>query len=811
MKNLKRALSFAVAAVMLVGMMVVGASAASFNDADEIEHTEAVNTLVALGIVKGKDTGDFDPTGSVTRAEMAKMIYVAKTGKDTNLTGTGLYADAKGHWAAGYIDYCTNQGIVSGDTAGNFNPNANVTGTQAAKMLLTVLGYDAVTEGFVNNAAWSLNIDARAYEKGLYDDVDTDPAAALDRENAAQMIYNALQASKVRYEIVGIVNGNSVSQAADTNATILEDLFDVKTVDGIMTAISYDEDNEKYVYTIKDDKNAYTYKTAEDYSDLFMMNTKVLYKTANSKTTVYGIFAEDTVVIGEGLVSGISISDNKVKFAGTTYKFDGEIASKDGKLAKSDIPAYAFNVETATTVADAQASAEMKIIDVDGNGKVDYIVYAPFTVKEVTYVGKDSFKAGSTYNFDDVTVVGDIAKNDFVKITDPANTVDDTAVFEIIDEVITGKVTSTKTNNKVEIGGTWYTDATKALELGNTYKKMAVVNGYIFTSAVKTTAVAAEDYAVVINIEKSASGLNDHPQAILLLTTGEKITVDVETKDGDKTLTLPAKNTLVTYDVDDDVYTLTPVSGKGAFDGVAANTYKDEQIDGMDIADDAVIFIKGSSSTKVITGAELKKTDSIDVVNAYYNEDDATGFGTIVMAYVKGSISSTSDNLYGFITGDLSPTLDEDDKRVYNITMGDETVTTKAGTTIPTDVVKGALVVYKTNADGLVTSIKTIYTPNAIDDGITANKSAVVAYNGSSIKFNGDTNTYDVDDDTVILYIDSDPDNRSIAEGGSITLADKTEPDENGNQKYINNVYYAVDSDKDVVLLVVDVNNEMQA
>ena len=46
MRNLKRALSLALASVMLMGMMVVGTSAAStsnFTDADKISNAEAVD------------------------------------------------------------------------------------------------------------------------------------------------------------------------------------------------------------------------------------------------------------------------------------------------------------------------------------------------------------------------------------------------------------------------------------------------------------------------------------------------------------------------------------------------------------------------------------------------------------------------------------------------------------------------------------------------------------------------------------------------------------------------------------------------
>ena len=50
MRNLKRVLSLALAALMLMGMMVVGAGAASkdFTDASEIKNVEAVDVMVAL-------------------------------------------------------------------------------------------------------------------------------------------------------------------------------------------------------------------------------------------------------------------------------------------------------------------------------------------------------------------------------------------------------------------------------------------------------------------------------------------------------------------------------------------------------------------------------------------------------------------------------------------------------------------------------------------------------------------------------------------------------------------------------------------
>ena len=75
MRNLKRTLSLVLAAVMLVGMMVVGASAVSYNDLtdkDQIVNKDAVSMLVSLGIIEGKPDGSYAPTENVDRARRVR-------------------------------------------------------------------------------------------------------------------------------------------------------------------------------------------------------------------------------------------------------------------------------------------------------------------------------------------------------------------------------------------------------------------------------------------------------------------------------------------------------------------------------------------------------------------------------------------------------------------------------------------------------------------------------------------------------------------------------------------------------------------
>ena len=204
MRNLKRALSLALAAMMLIGMMVVSAGAATkdFTDKDEIQHSEAVNTLVALNVIAGKGDGSaFDPTGTLTRAEMAKLVTYVLNGGVEPVLGTKVtptYSDIKGHWAEAYIEYCTSMNIIVGDGTGKFNPEGTLTASQCAKMLLTAMNYKDDVFGFVGNS-WEINVNREANAAGLYKELGSIQASQpISRDNAAQMVYNAIQSKTMR-------------------------------------------------------------------------------------------------------------------------------------------------------------------------------------------------------------------------------------------------------------------------------------------------------------------------------------------------------------------------------------------------------------------------------------------------------------------------------------------------------------------------------------------------------------------------------------------------------------------------------------
>ena len=234
MRNLKRTLSLLLTAAMLIGMMVVGASAASssdFTDSDEITNIEAAQVMTALGVFEGTDSGAFDPNGTLTREQAAAIICRMLLGEDAEelTTNSVVFSDVSAdRWSAGYIGYCAQQGILAGTGNGAFDPEGELTGLAFAKMCLVALGYNADSEGYVGTD-WAINVAADAVNAGISPS-GLVLANVISREDAAQMAFQTLEADMVTYTGSGSTSvttpdGSSVviTGAADTIAADQED------------------------------------------------------------------------------------------------------------------------------------------------------------------------------------------------------------------------------------------------------------------------------------------------------------------------------------------------------------------------------------------------------------------------------------------------------------------------------------------------------------------------------------------------------------------------------------------------------------
>ena len=170
---------------------------AAFTDQSSIKvNSKVIDTLTEKNVIKGFEDGSFQPDKAVTRAEMAKMIYVLRTNGGTSAATyaekmSTNFNDVNNHWASGYIKYCYAYGIAAGKSSTVFAPDAPVTTVEAAKMLLVYSGVDAAQSG-LTGAQWKANTMKLADQDGLLKGVEADIDAPLPRQYAAQMIYNEL-------------------------------------------------------------------------------------------------------------------------------------------------------------------------------------------------------------------------------------------------------------------------------------------------------------------------------------------------------------------------------------------------------------------------------------------------------------------------------------------------------------------------------------------------------------------------------------------------------------------------------------------
>jgi len=213
MRNLKKVLSLALAMVMLLGMMVVGAGAAtSFKDDSKIENKVAVAVSNKIGVLIGDDEGNFNPEDTLTRAEAAVAIARLDLGADAakalTATNAATFKDVgTGYgWAKAYIDYCAGNGYIVGDGNGNFLPGKTVSSVEFAVMVSRMLGYRDKNED-LGGSDWVIKATALARKAGLGTNVNLN-TDGMTRDAMAQMVFNALTAPMVEYKGLNISSGD---------------------------------------------------------------------------------------------------------------------------------------------------------------------------------------------------------------------------------------------------------------------------------------------------------------------------------------------------------------------------------------------------------------------------------------------------------------------------------------------------------------------------------------------------------------------------------------------------------------------------
>ena len=717
MRNLKRALSLVMAMALIVGMMVVGASAASyedFTDKDEIQNTEAVQTLVALNVINGKDNGSYDPTGSLTRAEMAKLITYVLNGGSEPVLGTKVnptYSDIKGHWAEAYIEYCTSMNIIAGDGAGRFNPANTLTGSQAAKMLLVAMGYNADVFGFTGND-WEINVNREANSAGLYDGLEGIVASqVISRDDVAQMIYNALQAPMMvrtwsQDKTTGAIT-EIYELAVDKNGvatkSLLSDKFGALIWIGTYVANSDTRSGLKDGYIVVEGKlntdDSDTVKEASFPYDLAISNIgeeiKVLFKdgtggTANKpdgKDVIYGAYNTGNTEVVNTTKDGISSSyttAGKIKVDGTVYNvaeatndaavaivrnygaLDDVMVDADG-TAQTDLSKAAPLFKTykaAFEALSAQSGDTVKfVLNEDGEIFRAYVVESNLTKVTSISSTKITMAGVGAIEIEDNDVAEGLSTNDIVVYTKLYDADKDDAYFTVAKaETVEGEITGYTGTEKVSIEGTSYKIAGKKLIDNLTDDSMASLSGEIETNVI----------AYLVNGMVAAIDKNDETASsyALVVGTNNTDTSDKDMKEG-KVKLLLSDNTTATYVVDEDSKLQLQTDSVAAGTLIKYSLNSDDTVEiSAKVSDNANTTKVWNNDTKIVADKAVAAADAVLYVSTSstgdYKAYDMRSLKTLTLSGAKdvyyvtnnsGKITAAYVDLQAVPSGATSDTL----------------------------------------------------------------------------------------------------------------------------------------------------------
>ena len=577
---MKKLLALVLALVMSMSLVTI--SNAANSDKADIDLKEAVDVLSAVGVFEGSD-GKFDPKANLTREQAAKLVAYLQLGQKSAdaLVGGNKFTDvAANRWSAGYVDYCATTGVVAGIGNGQFNPTGSLTALQFGKMLLVCLGYDADSEG-LTGADWQINTSKLMTSAKLLKGLDSVKATeVITREQAAQMMLNALKAPTVEYDtkgstitINGAVIGIGGSKATYVTATVAED----STVKNIGK-------------TQLTNSNEYTVELGEKlFSNLKLNSTADAFMRPATKWTLkaetIGTYADTPDLT---YTAGTKI--------GTIYS---DLGLSDG-ISKKNVTEYVDGVYAGAFAYDIVKGSKDKV---GGNGVLLNVYYdddaETITFVEVnTYIGKVTAAYPDTTtkdayvkikNMDGYSCPGagkefeteSFKKNDVVAYTYSAKDGENSIQSMALAEKVTGAMSTYTISGNVTVGGTKYDankmsvstvkDTVAAVDKGDDVTIYLDANGYVLY----VDADADVKYAVVLNYKTGVGDLNDETKAKLLFTDGTTKTVKVALA-GSLTAESPFTNvlaaddaeatTLSQYDIvsytigTDDVYELTLVA-----------------------------------------------------------------------------------------------------------------------------------------------------------------------------------------------------------------------------------------------------------
>ena len=522
---MKKLLAMVLALVMTLSLAV---SASAFKDDKDVsaDYAEAVAVLNGMDVFKGYEDGSFKPTGNITRAEVATIIYRIYTGDVAKNDKSGLYStynkfsDMTGAgWAAGYIGYCANAELVKGYPDGTFKPSGNVTGYEVLAMILRAVGYDK--NGEFSGADWSLNVAKYAEQLGVLKNVakTTNLGAPATRELVAEILFRAIQQPMVTYTpAFGYVTDKVANIAQNTLA---KKNFNLDSKD---SEDKWGRPSTKW----------YNTKTSKTYAEV-VATPDASYNVATAQCDICSALGEKTSAkIVETYTNGVKST------AAETYKATATkamVGAQGEQIEFYELKDGGYRL----VIIDTYLAQVDKVVEeeTDKGGHVtqdDYIKMTAFAPSGAKFASP-IYAEGNDYAKDAYVLVNvneAKANNvEFVGLKGEQNYVE---VVGAADSVVAAQTTIWRNANQHTLDGKEYDDAVM-LVLNEAGKTKDVKYTWFFDqfgNVIGSVGLDRSSYAVLKDLTWVGTGKNGHAEATLITFDGSATekTVTVNKIDG---------------------------------------------------------------------------------------------------------------------------------------------------------------------------------------------------------------------------------------------------------------------------------------
>ena len=844
MFNFKRLISTAVAFVMAASVMST-AFAAIPSDVAGTEYEEAAQVLGVLDIMVGdKDTGTFRPDDTIIRSEGARVAISAlglqEVAEVTN--GATKYPDVvSNHWANGYINVATDQGMVIGDDVGTFRPDDTISYAEMVTIMIRALGYEKMAE---SKGGYPTGYLVTASNIGLTKNVPGSGDEGITRGKVARLVFNGLTiklmeqvgyGSDVKYEVV--------------DKTLLYDYLDVEKITDQVKAVgssAINGDSNLKDSQIQIGDKIYNIANA-DVREILGFNVDA-YVEKDGKTNEKNLLVAIPV---EGKNESVKIDADDIEevineeSSKALRYWVNKDTDKNAKKATVATDAKVMYNGKAGTFEDFKKieSGTITLLDSDTNGEYDIV----FVNETVNYVVEEALtsthkivdKYGSktlVLDPDDTNISFTIEKgSEFIGIKDlkewdvltVTQSKDGSFIhIEVSSEKVSGTVTE-KDDEKVYINGKGYKVAANypnTISLNDEGTFYLDVQGKI--AAVDADSRISSNYAYLNSIEM-ASGINKVLELELFTKDGKSLPLKSATKvkvnNSSSVLAKEALETigrdpqLITYELNSDgavskITTAKDLNGKIDEDNFSKNMSLSDAVyksasgklvtssSSVTVTDDTVIFDipNGKTDTEDYSIRDKKffiNDDKYDVV--VYDLSEDLSAGVLVVTSSTGDADESSSIA---VVDKITKTQNEDGvdiEKLYAVQNG-KTITVSTSETgvlvkksggETVSLAQGDIIQYKTNVKGEIEKVTVLFdvsskateAENKISDDLQTYYGKVTKKFSNS--FNLQVNDGEVMNfaigDADIYYVNTKTNNKnvSIGDSGDIQKYDELDPE----------------------------------